>query len=61
MRAPALIYYIDDVERAAFTRAGLPPVFYYTKGRTRLYVGDGFEDVVQRPKKVSSICKLLKR
>jgi hypothetical protein len=59
--APGLIYYLDDVERAAFKKAGLPPVFYYTKGRTQLYLGDGYENVVQRPKDVTSICALLKR
>jgi hypothetical protein len=61
VRSPALIYYFDDVERAAFNKAGLPAVFYYTSGRTRLYVGDGYENVVQRPKKVTSICTLLRR
>ena len=61
VRSPALVYYFDDVERAAFTKAGLPPVFYYTRGRTQLYVGDGYENVVQRPKDVTSICRLLKR
>ena len=63
VQAPALIYYFDDVERAAFKKAGLPPVFYYTKGRTRLYVGvdEGYEIVLQRPKDVTSVCALLKR
>ena len=63
LRAPALIYYFDAVERAAFKKAGLPPVFYYTSGRTQLYVGvdEGYENVLQRPKNVTSICALLKR
>lgn len=61
VHAPALIYYFDEVERAAFKKAGLPPVFYYTKGRTQLFIGDGYENVVQRPKNVTSICALLKR
>ena len=61
VRAPALVYYFDDVERAAFTKAGLPAVFSYTRGRTQLYVGDGYEDVVRRPKDVTSICALLRR
>jgi hypothetical protein len=61
LRAPGLIYYFDPVERAAFKKAGLPPVFYYTKGRTRLFIGDGYENVLQRPREVTSICALLKR
>jgi hypothetical protein len=59
--APSLIYYFDAVEKAAFARAGLPPVFYYRSGRLKLSIGDGTERVVARPKSVTSICHLLRR
>jgi hypothetical protein len=59
--APALIVYYDAVERAAFAKAGLPPVFYYTKGELKLYLSDGRERVVSRPRQVTSICDLLRR
>jgi hypothetical protein len=59
--APGLIVYYDAVERAAFARAGLPPVFYYTRGELKLYVGDGYERVVSRPRHVTSVCDLLRR
>jgi hypothetical protein len=59
IKAPGLIVYLDDVEKEAFAKAGLPPVFYYTKGTLKLYIGDGTEKVLKRPKHVSSVCSLL--
>ena len=52
---------LRNVEKAAFARAGLPPVFYYRSGRLKLSIGDGTERVVARPKSVTSICHLLRR
>ena len=61
VRAPALIYPFDDVERAAFRKAGLPEVFYYTKGRLELFISaDGREKVLTKPKNPVSICRLLR-
>ena len=60
--APGLVFYFDAVEKAAFARAGLPPVFYYRSGRLRLSISsDGSERVVSRPRNVTSICTLLRR
>jgi hypothetical protein len=61
IKAPGLIVYLDDVEKAAFAKAGLPPVFYFTKGELKLAIGDGTENVLKRPKHVKSVCSLLHR
>ena len=61
VRSPALIYPFDPVERAAFKSAGLPAVFYYTRGRLELFIsGDGQETVLKKPTNPVSICKLLR-
>lgn len=61
VQAPALIYPFDPVERAAFRRAGLPDVFYYTKGQLELFINaSGQEKVLTKPKNPVSICKLLR-
>jgi len=58
--APGLIYPFDPAERAAFKAAGLPAVFYYTKGRLDLSIKNGVEKVVHKPADPVNICKLLR-
>ncbi len=61
IRPPAFIYAFDEVEAAAFKRAGLPTAFYYTQGRLDLFIdSEGRERVVTKPKNPVSICKLLR-
>jgi hypothetical protein len=61
VRAPALIYPFDPAESAAFRRAGLPEVFYFTRGRLELFIrADGRAKVLTKPKNPVSICTLLR-
>jgi hypothetical protein len=61
VRAPALIYPFDPAESAAFRRAGLPEVFYFTKGRLELFINaNGRARVLTKPKNPVSICTLLR-
>lgn len=61
IQAPGLIYPFDPVEREAFAKAGLPKVFYFTKGQLRLFItADGREKVLTKPKNPVSVCTLLR-
>jgi hypothetical protein len=57
--SPGLIFPVNAQEPAAFIAAGLPAVFYYTKGRLDLLTHKGVEKVVTKPANPVSICKLL--
>lgn len=59
---PSFVYAFDDIEAAAFAKAGLASAFYYTSGRLDLYIdAGGAEKVLVRPKKAVSVCTLLRR
>ncbi|MET0967119.1 MAG: hypothetical protein ABWZ02_12010 [Nakamurella sp.] len=57
---PALIFPQADTEPAAFQKAGLPDVFYYTKGILNLVTKGGAERVATKPANPVNVCTLLR-
>ena len=60
LNAPAIIYPFTKGDKAAFQRAGLPPLFYYAKGTLKYYEPTPDRTYVLKiPDKIVSVCKLL--